>query len=56
VTGTLDALRHIKKDILEARKGSDCGMSFEDFLDAQEADRIQSFEVIVIREACKLCM
>lgn len=46
MTGTLDALRHIKKDILEARKGNECGMSFVDFVDVQEGDRIQSFEVI----------
>ncbi|KAF9512266.1 hypothetical protein BS47DRAFT_1394395 [Hydnum rufescens UP504] len=26
--GTLDALKHVKKDILEARKGSECGVSF----------------------------
>jgi translation initiation factor IF-2 len=46
MTGTLDALKHVKKDILEARKGSECGVSFVNFTGVQEGDRIQTFEVI----------
>jgi len=44
--GSLDTLRHIKKSISEARKGSECGMALEKFSGFQEGDKIQSFEEI----------
>jgi translation initiation factor IF-2 len=46
ILGNLDTLRHIKKDIEEARKGSECGMSFTSFDNLREGDLIQFFEVI----------
>jgi len=42
--GSLDTLRHVKKDITEARKGSECGMAMDGFSGFQEGDKIQSFE------------
>jgi len=44
--GSLDALKHIKKDVLEMRKGSECGVSFENFTDVMEGDKVQTFEVV----------
>lgn len=45
--GSLDTFRHIKKDINEARKGSECGMALERFDGIQEGDKIQAFEETV---------
>lgn len=42
--GSVDTLRHIKKDITEARKGSECGLSVDNFSRFQEGDKIQSYE------------
>jgi len=44
--GSLDSLKQIKKDIVEARKGLECGMSLTNFTDFREGDRIQTYEVI----------
>ncbi|KAF8321274.1 initiation factor 2 [Clavulina sp. PMI_390] len=44
--GSLDTLRHIKKDITEARKGSECGLSICSFGAFVEGDKIQSYEEI----------
>ncbi|KAL8999617.1 MAG: hypothetical protein Q9169_001577 [Polycauliona sp. 2 TL-2023] len=42
--GQLISLKNIKKDITEARKGMECGMSFEDWSDFREGDQVQSLE------------
>ena len=42
--GQLISLKNIKKDITEARKGMECGMSFEDWSDFKEGDQVQSLE------------
>ncbi|PPQ77530.1 hypothetical protein CVT25_011327 [Psilocybe cyanescens] len=44
--GALDTMRHLKKDITEARKGMECGLSLKDFSDLQEGDMIQMYEKI----------
>ena len=44
--GLIDTLRHLKKDITEARKGLECGMSFDKFDNLREGDLIQFFDVI----------
>ena len=46
IAGNLDTLRHLKKDITEARKGLECGMSFENWEDLREGDLIQFLEII----------
>ncbi|KAK5942878.1 translation initiation factor IF-2 [Knufia obscura] len=43
-TGTLDSLKNVKKDVTEMRKGTECGMGFKDWDDAQEGDQVQCFE------------
>ncbi|TFY70525.1 hypothetical protein EVG20_g2470 [Dentipellis fragilis] len=41
--GRLDTFRHLKKDITEASKGLECGISVENFEDLREGDMIQAF-------------
>jgi len=45
-TGTLNSFKNIKKDVTEMRKGSECGMGFENWNDFEVGDQIQSFEEI----------
>lgn len=42
--GKLHSLKHVKKDVAEIRKGSECGLSFEDWKDFRIGDQIQSYE------------
>ncbi|KAJ9118555.1 hypothetical protein QFC22_003775 [Naganishia vaughanmartiniae] len=44
--GTLDSLKHVKKDIAEARKGSECGLSVHGFKDIQEGDIIVAYQKV----------
>lgn len=44
--GKLDALRQVKKDVQEMRKGTECGMSFEGFDDVRVDDVIQCFTTV----------
>ncbi|KAH9484142.1 Translation initiation factor IF-2, mitochondrial [Psilocybe cubensis] len=44
--GSLDTMRHLKKEITEARKGMECGLSLKDFSDLREGDMIQMYEKI----------
>jgi translation initiation factor IF-2 len=44
VLGTLHSLKNVKKDVTEMRKGSECGMGFENWEDFREGDQIQSYE------------
>jgi translation initiation factor IF-2 len=41
--GTIETLKHLKKDVTEIRKGMDCGIAFKDFNDVQEGDEIVCF-------------
>lgn len=45
-TGLLDTFRQLKKDITEARKGVECGMSLKDYSDLQAGDIIQMYDTI----------
>jgi translation initiation factor IF-2 len=42
--GTIETLKHIKKDVTEMKKGSECGMSFADWDELQPGDHIQVIE------------
>ncbi|KAJ4488479.1 translation initiation factor IF-2 [Lentinula aciculospora] len=44
--GPVETLRVIKKDVMEVRKGSECGLSLTDFSDLQAGDSIQMFTII----------
>lgn len=48
--GDLNALRQVKKDIQEAKKGLECGMSFEGFNDFKPGDIIQSVQTIETKQ------
>ena len=41
--GTIETLRHLKKEVGEVRKGTECGISFDEFADVKEGDEIVSF-------------
>ena len=49
--GRLDALRQVKKDVSEMRKGTECGMSFAGFDGIQEGDIVQSFTVVDVPQS-----
>lgn len=42
----LNSFKNIKKDVTEMRKGSECGMGFENWEAFEVGDQIQSFEEI----------
>ncbi|PNS21297.1 Translation initiation factor IF-2 [Sphaceloma murrayae] len=44
--GTIDSLKNVKRDVAEMRKGTECGIGFENWTDAQEGDQIQTYEEI----------
>ncbi|ETS85942.1 hypothetical protein PFICI_03967 [Pestalotiopsis fici W106-1] len=44
--GKLESLKHVKKDIDEARKGTECGIGFELFQDLEVGDQIQAVEEV----------
>ncbi|KAH8819475.1 translation initiation factor IF-2 [Xylogone sp. PMI_703] len=44
--GTLASLKNVKKDIMEASRGTECGMGFEDWFDFQVGDKVQSYEEV----------
>lgn len=41
--GTIETLRHLKKEVGEVRKGTECGISFDEFADVREGDEVVSF-------------
>ncbi|KAG0343598.1 hypothetical protein BG004_005146 [Podila humilis] len=46
--GKLSALKRIKEDIQEAKKGTECGMEFEGFQEFKEGDVIQSVKKVEV--------
>ncbi|OTA65797.1 initiation factor 2 [Hypoxylon sp. EC38] len=44
--GKLETLKHLKKDIAEVRKGTECGIGFEEFQDFEVGDQIQAYEEV----------
>ncbi|ETN37918.1 translation initiation factor IF-2 [Cyphellophora europaea CBS 101466] len=45
-TGSLNSLKNVKKDVTEMRKGSECGIAFDEWEEMQEGDKVQCFEEI----------
>ena len=41
--GTIETLRHLKKEVGEVRKGTECGISFDGFTDVREGDEVVTF-------------
>ncbi|KAJ2968848.1 hypothetical protein NUW58_g10128 [Xylaria curta] len=50
--GRLETLKHVKKDVMEMRKGTECGIGFEEFQNLEVGDQIQAYEEV--RTARKL--
>ncbi|GAC98706.1 translation initiation factor [Pseudozyma hubeiensis SY62] len=46
--GRLDHLKHVKKDVSEMRKGTECGMSFEGWGELLEGDVVQCFSEVEV--------
>ncbi|CAF3466702.1 unnamed protein product [Fusarium graminearum] len=44
--GKIDTLKHVKKDVMEMGKGSECGIGLEGFEDFEIDDQIQTYEEI----------
>ncbi|KAI0508727.1 translation initiation factor IF-2 [Xylaria bambusicola] len=44
--GKLETLKNVKKDVMEMRKGTECGMGFEEFQDLKVGDQIQAYEEV----------
>jgi translation initiation factor IF-2 len=42
--GIVTSLKNVKKDVQEMRRGTECGMGFENWEDFQTGDMIQTFE------------
>lgn len=45
-TGTVSSLKNVKKDVIEMRKGTECGIAFDGWEEMHEGDRVQCFEEI----------
>ncbi|OAA73635.1 mitochondrial translation initiation factor [Cordyceps fumosorosea ARSEF 2679] len=44
--GTIDTIKHGKKDVQEMGKGTECGVGLDGFEDLREDDQLQTYEVI----------
>lgn len=42
--GTFESLKNVKKDIMEAKKGGECGIGFEGWDEFEVGDQIQTYE------------
>ncbi|KAF2429492.1 initiation factor 2 [Tothia fuscella] len=42
--GSLHSLKNAKKDVMETRKGTECGMGFEGWTDFEVGDQVQCYE------------
>jgi translation initiation factor IF-2 len=43
-SGSFTSLKNVKKDVMEMGKGTECGMSFEDFENFEVGDIAQCYE------------
>lgn len=44
--GTMSELKQVKRDVMEMRVGTECGISIEGFEDFEEGDIIQTCEEV----------
>ena len=51
LAGLIDTLKHVKKDVAEMGKGTECGIGFEGFEDIEMDDQIQTYEVVEEKRA-----
>ena len=50
-TGKLSTMKRGQDDISQAKKETECGLSFEKFTDVEEGDVVQCYSVIVKKQA-----
>lgn len=43
-SGALSSLKHVKQDISEAKKGTECGLAFTNWDKFEEGDKIEAYE------------
>ena len=48
--GKVATLRHLKDDVREVTLGMECGLTFEDWVDFQEGDIVEAFEMIQVNQ------
>jgi translation initiation factor IF-2 len=44
LVGAILTLKNVKRDVAEMKKGTECGISFEDWADFETGDQIQTYE------------
>jgi translation initiation factor IF-2 len=44
VIGSLHSLKNVKKDVTEMRKGTECGIGFEEWTGFEVGDQVQCYE------------
>jgi len=44
IVGTLASLKHVKKDVIEMKKGGECGIGFDNWFEFRVGDQVQSYE------------
>ena len=44
LAGSINSLKNVKKDVLEMRKGAECGMGFEEWDAFEVGDQVQTYE------------
>lgn len=47
-TGKIGSLRHFKDDVREVTMGNECGMTFDDWQDFAEGDKVEAYEMIQV--------
>lgn len=47
-SGSLSSLKHVKQDIAEATKGTECGLSFENWDKFEEGDVVEAYEEVEV--------
>lgn len=46
MSGKINTLKHVKKDVMEMGKNSECGIGFDGFEELQPDDQVQTYETI----------
>ncbi|KAI5300724.1 hypothetical protein KEM55_005532 [Ascosphaera atra] len=50
-TGTINSLKNVRKEVEVMRRGSECGICFDGFVDFKQGDQVQTFEEMIERRS-----
>lgn len=50
----MSSLKNVKKDVQEMRKGTECGMGFDDWESFEVGDQIQTYEEKVEKRSLQI--